>query len=131
MARHCRPGTLRVQPNSKSKNKPNFNARAHLKRVVGIDLTKVTGLSSSLVLTIISEIGTDMTKWPTGYPLGVHFAAWLGLAPRNDISGGKVLRSRVLKNVNRATQAFRQAAQSVARSDSAFGAYFRDECGPS
>ncbi len=54
-----------------------------------------------------------------------HFGAWLGLAPRNDISGGKVLRSRVLKNVNRATQAFRQAAQSVARSDSAFGAYFR------
>jgi transposase len=97
-----------------------FNARAHLKRVVGIDLTKVTGLSSSLVLTIISEIGTDM-KWPTVK----HFAAWLGLAPRNDISGGKVLRSRTLKNVNRATQAFRQAAQSVARSDSAFGAYFR------
>ncbi len=109
------------KPNSKSKNKPNFNARAHLKRVVGIDLTKVTGLSSSLVLTIISEIGTDMSKWPTVK----HFAAWLGLAPRNDISGGKVLRSRVFKNVNRATQAFRQAAQSVARSDSAFGSYYR------
>ncbi len=109
------------KPNSKSKNKPNFNARAHLQRVVGIDLTKVTGLSSSLVLTIISEIGTDMSKWPTVK----HFAAWLGLAPRNDISGGRVLRSRVLKNVNRATQAFRQAAQSVARSDSAVGASFR------
>ncbi len=109
------------KPNSKSKNKPNFNARAELKRVVGIDLTAVTGLSSSLVLTIISEIGTDMTKWPTVK----HFGSWLGLAPRNDISGGKVLRSRTLKNVNRATQAFRQAAQSVARSDSALGAYFR------
>ena len=47
------------------------------------------------------------------------------LAPRNDISGGRVLRSRTLNVVNRATQAFRQAAQSVARSDSAFGAYFR------
>jgi transposase len=109
------------KPNSKSKNKPNFNARAELKRVVGLDLTAVTGLSSSLVLTIVSEIGTDMTRWPTVK----HFAAWLGVAPRNDISGGKVLRSRTLKNVNRATQAFRHAAQSVARSDSAFGAYFR------
>lgn len=109
------------KPKSKSKNKPNFNARAELHRVVGLDLTKVTGLSSSLVLTIISEIGTDMTKWPTVK----HFCSWLGLAPRNDISGGKVLRSRTLKNVNRATQAFRQAAQSVARSDSVFGAYFR------
>ncbi|MDP9310169.1 MAG: IS110 family transposase [Chloroflexota bacterium] len=109
------------KPGSKSKNQPNFNARAQLARVVGIDLTGVMGLSSSLVLTIVSEIGTDMTKWPTVK----HFCAWLGLAPRNDISGGKVLRSRTLKNRNRATQAFRQAAQSVARSDSAFGAYFR------
>jgi hypothetical protein len=74
-----------------------------------------------LVLTIVSEVGTDMTKWPTVK----HFASWLGLAPRNDISGGKVLRSCTLKNVNRATQAFRQAAQSVARRDSALGAYFR------
>jgi transposase len=39
------------KPRSKSKNKPNFNARAELKRVVGLDLTAVTGLSSSLVLT--------------------------------------------------------------------------------
>ena len=109
------------KPRSKSKNKPAFNARNELNRVVGIDLTAVTGLSSSLVLTIISEIGTDMTKWPTVK----HFGSWLGLAPRNDISGGKVLRSRTLKTVNRATQAFRQAAQSVARSDTAFGAYFR------
>jgi hypothetical protein len=109
------------KPGSKSKNKPNFNARNELQRVVGIDLTPVTGLSSSLVLTIISEIGTDMTKWPTVK----HVGSWLGRAPRNDISGGKVLRSRTLKTVNRATQAIRQAAQSVARSDTAFGAYFR------
>ncbi len=116
------PTTLSAhKPRSKSKNKPNFNARNELQRVVGIDLTAVRGLSSSLVLTIISEIGTDMTKWPTVK----HFGSWLGLAPRNDISGGKVLRSRTLKTVNRATQAFRQAAQSVARSDTAFGAYFR------
>jgi hypothetical protein len=115
------PPLKACKPNSTSKNKPNFNARAELQRVIGIDLTAVTGLSSSLVLTIVSEIGTDMTKWPSVK----HFASWLGVAPRNDISGGKVLRSRTLKNVNRATQAFRQAAQSVARSDSALGAYFR------
>ena len=59
------------------------------------------------------------------FPTVKHFAAWLGLAPRNDISGGKVLRSRTRKVTNRATQAFRQAAQSVSRSDSAVGAYYR------
>src|SRR6185503_17538208 len=61
------------------------------------------------------------SRWPSVK----HFCAWLGLAPRNEISGGKVLRSRTQMVVNRATQAFRQAAQSVSRSDSAIGAYYR------
>ena len=61
----------------------------------------------------------------TRFPSVKHFCSWLGLAPRNDIAGGKVLRSRTLKVRNRAAQAFRAAAQSVARSDSAFGAYYR------
>ena len=81
----------------------------------------VMGLSASGVQTIISEIGTDVTRFPTVK----HFCSWLGLAPHNDISGGKVLRSRRLKVVNRAAQALRQAAQSVARSNSAIGAYER------
>jgi transposase len=106
---------------SKSKNAPNFNARAHYARILGVDLVAVMGLSASGIQTIISEIGTDMSRWPTVK----HFCAWLGLAPRNDISGGKVLRSRTMKVVNRATQAFRQAAQSVSRSESGIGAYYR------
>ncbi len=61
----------------------------------------------------------------TRFPTVKHFCSWLGLAPHNDISGGKVLRSRTQKVVNRAAQAFRQAAQSVSRSDSAIGAFYR------
>ena len=108
-----------AKTDSHSKNAPNFNARAHYARLLGVDLVAVMGLSSSSVQTIISEIGTDMSRFSTVK----HFCAWLGLAPRNDISGGKVLRSRTRKVTNRATQAFRQAAQSVSRSDSAVGAY--------
>lgn len=106
---------------SKSKNAPGFNARVHYARLVGVDLVAVMGVSGSSIQTIISEIGTDMGRFPTAK----HVCAWLGLAPRNAISGGKVLRSRTMKVVNRATQAFRQAAQSVARSDAAIGAYYR------
>jgi transposase len=106
---------------SHSKNAPAFNARAHYARLLGVDLVAVMGLSASSVQTIISEIGTDMSRFPTVK----HFGAWLGLAPRNDISGGKVLRSRTQKVANRASQAFRQAAQAVSRSDSAIGAYYR------
>jgi hypothetical protein len=106
---------------SRSRNQPTFNARAQLARIVGVDLVAVTGLASATVLTIISEIGTDMSRFPSSK----HFCAWLGLVPRNDISGGKVIRSRTMKVANRAAQAFRQAAQSVSRSDSSFGAFFR------
>lgn len=106
---------------STSKNKPAYDARAHLFRIVGMDLTEVTGISESIAQTIISEIGTDMSRFPTYR----HFCSWLGLAPHNDISGGKVLRSRIMKAHNRAAQSFRQAAQSCSRSYSAFGAFFR------
>jgi transposase len=110
-----------AKADSKSKNAPQFNARAQYARIVGVDLVAVMGLSASSVQTIITEIGTDMSRFPTAK----HFCAWLGLVPRNDISGGKVLRSRTRKVVNRAAQALRQAAQAVSRSDSAVGAYYR------
>jgi transposase len=106
---------------SKSKNALTFNARAQIARIIGVDLVAVMGLSAITVQTILSEIGTDMERFPTVK----HFCSWLGLAPHNDISGGRVLRSRTMKVRNRANQAFRQAAQSVAQSDSSFGAYYR------
>jgi transposase len=106
---------------SKSKNALSFNARAQIARIIGVDLVAVMGLSAVTVQTILSEIGTEMERFPTVK----HFCSWLGLAPHNDISGGKVLRSRTMKVRNRANQAFRQAAQSVAQSDSSYGAYYR------
>ena len=107
---------------SHSNNGPNYDARTLLYRWTGVDLVAISGLNASTVQTILSEIGTDMTRWPTAK----HFCSWLGLAPHNDISGGKVLRSRTLKTHNRAGQAFRMAAQSVSRStNSAFGAFYR------
>lgn len=111
-----------TKPHSHSKNAPQeVQVRLHLQRITGVDLVAVHGLSTSLAQTIIAEIGTDMTKFPTAK----HFCSWLGLAPHNDISGGKVLKSYTLKTHNRAGQAFRQAAAAVARSDCAFGAFYR------
>jgi transposase len=110
-----------LKPDSHSKNQPSLRTRAELLRVTGVDLVAVHGISASLAQTILCEIGTDMSKWPTEK----HFASWLGLAPHNDVSGGKILRSRTLPTDNRAGQAFRQAAASVSRSQCAFGAYYR------
>ena len=95
--------------------------RAHLLRLLGVDLIDIIGVSESIAQTVMSEIGTDLSRFPTSK----HFCSWLGLAPHNDISGGKVLRSRLLKVHNRAGQALRQAAQSCSRSHSLFGAFYR------
>lgn len=107
---------------SHSKNAPSYDARGYLYQLTGVDLVAVSGLNESTVQTIIAEVGTDLRAFPTEK----HFCSWLGLAPHNDVSGGKRLRSRTLKTNNRAGQAFRLAAQSVAKSPaSAFGAFYR------
>jgi transposase len=109
------------KPNSHGKNAPRFDVRGSLYRILGIDLIAVTGIDVSTAQTLIAEIGTDMSKWPTAK----HFASWLGLAPHNEISGGKILRSPPLPGCNRAGQALRRAAQSVGRTQTTLGASYR------
>jgi transposase len=103
------------------KNQANFDLATSLYDIVGVDLTAIDGIDALTAQTIITEIGTDVSPWPTVK----HFTSWLGLAPHNDISGGKVLRSRTKKTKNKANLAFRLAAQSVHRSQSAVGAFYR------
>ncbi len=107
--------------NTHSKNAPAYDGRHLLYQLLGIDLVAVHGLNEGTAQIIISEIGTDMSRWSDDK----HFCSWLGLAPHTDISGGKVLRSRTLKTPNRAGQAFRMAAQAVAKTETAYGAFFR------
>lgn len=114
------PETTAELPESR-KPGPRFNLRNHLHRVAGVHLTKVDGLDVQTVQTIISEVGVDMTRWNTGK----NFASWLGLCPDNRVSGGKVLKRGTRQVVNRAATAFRLAAWSPIRSQSALGANFR------
>jgi transposase len=110
------------KPDSHSKNGPSYDARSYLYRIAGVDLVAIMGLNESTVQTIVAETGIDLSRFPTEK----HFSSWLGVAPHNDISGGKRLRSRTLPTNNRAGQAFRMAAQSVSKSpNSAFGAFYR------
>lgn len=109
--------------NSHSKNAPQKQAeiRKHLKRISGVDLSVVDGFGVSLAQTVIMEVGTEMSKFPSEK----HFCSWLGLAPKHEISGAKVLKNKTMKTKNRAGQAFRMAAQSVKRADSVFGSLYR------
>lgn len=103
------------------KRQPGFDLRGELYRIAGVDLTQVDGLDVQTVQTILSEVGTDMNAWKTEK----HFGSWLGLAPDNRISGGKVLKRGTRKVVNRAATALRLSAWNLIRSQSALGAKFR------
>jgi transposase len=104
-----------------SRNQPNFNLEAELKRVAGVDLTRIDGIQVMTVQTVITEAGLDMSQWPTEN----HFVSWIGLAPRNDVSGGKVLKKKTRKVVSRLATALRMSASTLRESNSYLGAQFR------
>jgi transposase len=95
--------------------------RSELKRVFGIDLTKIPGIRVGIGQTLFGEIGPDFTKFRSASA----FASWMGLCPDNDISGGKVLWVGTRKVNCRAATALRMAAQSLHHSKSALGDFYR------
>ncbi len=86
-----------------------------------MDLTRIDGVDAYTALKVISEIGTDMSKWPSAG----HFASWLGLSPANRVTGGRIVSSRTKRNTSRAAAALRLAAGALHHSDSALGAFYR------
>jgi transposase len=102
-------------------NEVTFDARQRLHHVAGVDLTASEGIEERTALVVLSEIGTDMSRWPSEQPFG----SGLGLAPNPKKSGGRVQSSATRPGVNRAAQALRLAAKNLQRSQSALGAFFR------
>jgi len=100
---------------------PRFDGRAALYYATGVDLTAIEGIDELHALTLLSELGTDFTKWPTVK----HFTSWLGLCPNWKKTGGKVKSSQTRRGKNRAAGALRLAAWSLLRSKSYLGAYLR------
>lgn len=102
-------------------NAPQFDLRTHLYRISGVDFTEVDGFGALTVLILLSELGLDPSRFPTVK----HFTSWLGLCPGSRVTGGKVKSSKTRPVANRAANAFRMAAQTLYRSHSALGAYYR------
>jgi transposase len=105
----------------KKPHDPKFNVREALYYVSGVDLTAIEGIDEIHALTLLGELGTDFTKWPTVK----HFASWLGLCPNWKKTGGQVKSSQTRKGKNRAAGALRLAAWALVRSHSYLGAYLR------
>ena len=99
----------------------DVDVREKLFKMTGVDLFAIPGLAADTLLTLASEVGFNMEPWKSEK----HFTSWLGLCPGTKISGGKRLDRKSKRNSNRAALAFRIAASSLARSQTALGAFYR------
>lgn len=114
------PSAAKPTP-AQSRMRSGVDVRELLFKKSGVDLFAIPGLAADTLLTLASEVGFDMAPWKTEK----KFTSWLGLCPGTKISGGKVLGKKAKRNPNRATQAFRMAATTQARSKTALGAFYR------
>ena len=115
------PPTAAKPINARTRIRSGVDVRDLLFKKSGVDLFAIPGLGADTLLTLTSEVGFDMSPWKTVK----HFSSWLGVCPGTRISGGRVLANKVKRTPNRATQAFRLAAASLARSQTALGAFYR------
>lgn len=115
------PASLERKGGKRRKNQFHFDMGKELYRVLGTDLLSVPGLSALTVHTLVTEIGTDLRRFPNV----AAFTSWLTLCPGSKKSGGKVLSSKTRKSNSRAAAALRLAAQTLHKSHSYLGAHYR------
>lgn len=103
------------------KNVLPFEARAAFYEILGQDLTQIDGISVGTVATLISEVGTNVDAFETEK----HFCSWLRVSSGSNLSGGKRKSGRNLPSGQRLATALRIAAQTLERSKSALGSFYR------
>lgn len=113
--------TRKGRRKKKKGNKPQFELRAELFRLTGVDLTRIDSIDVMTAATVLSEAGYDMSRWPTED----HFVSWLRLCPDNQVSGDRVIGKGRLPTSNRLTVALKIAAGTLRKSNSYLGAQFR------
>ncbi len=87
----------------------------------GRDAAQLPGFTISSWLKLLSEVGTDLSRWRNEKA----FCSWLGLSPGKERSGKMQRRAR-RRPKTAAGQIFRLAAQSIARSKYlALGGFYR------
>ncbi len=116
-----RPRPARRRRHSKKGNEPAFDVTGALYRLAGVDLTVLEGVDPSTALVLLSEVGPDVSRFPTVK----QFTSWLGLCPQHQSSAGKIRRRRVRRGAHRAGRALRLAVQACWRAQNALGAFYR------
>ena len=100
-----------------------FDLHTHLERIFGVDLTQIPGFDVLRVQTIFSELGANLSDFPTDD----SFCSWTNLCPKDGTSAGRRIRGPRIKTRNRVTQAFRGAAYCLHHDKSFLGDYYRSQ----
>jgi transposase len=116
-----RPPRQQRRALQKRRKDPAFEVGGALYRMAGVDLTVLEGIDEVTALVILSEIGVDVSQFPTVK----HFTSWLGLCPQHQGSAGKIRRRHVRRGAHRAGRALRLAVQACHRAQHALGAFYR------
>lgn len=91
------------------KHRPAFNVQQIAYVYFKTDLYQIPGVSHTTVLCLLTNMGTDIYKFPSAK----QFAAWLRLVPNNKISGGKIISTRTPSGKNLIAHSLRQAANTI------------------
>ena len=83
-------------------------------------LMSIPGVGERVATVIVSEIGVDMSRFPTAK----HLAAWAGLAPDNNESAGRRRKGRHRKGNTHVQSILIEAALAAAKTRSRIGARF-------
>lgn len=113
------PAKRKPRP-SKNDLKAGIDLEQTLLDITGVDITSITGLQANAILQIISEVGTDMSLFPTEK----HFVSYLGFAPRNKITGGVVISSKTDRKKSHAAQVFKKVIPAVSKGNSAMSCFY-------
>jgi len=84
-------------------------------------LATIPGISERAAQVIISEIGVDMTRFPTAS----HLASWAGLGPGNNESAGRHRWGKTRKGNTQLCTVLTECAWSAGRTATYVGAQFR------
>src|SRR6202045_3748654 len=114
------------KPHKPQGNEPLFDLEAELERILSVNATSIDGINVMTVQTVLAEVGPDLSAWKTE----AHWSSWLNLAPKRDVSGGRVIRHVREHRTNRAGNAFRMAAQALIHAHTVILAQGADIFGP-
>jgi len=113
---------IRSKKKMDANNAFHFDAEKYSHEILGVNITRIAGISGLTAMKIVAELGVDFTK---KFPTDDKFSSWLNVAPNNKISGGKLLSSKIPKRTNYVGQVLRVAANTLKSNKGYLGDLFR------